>query len=485
MCLVLKNAIVKRLQDVIVFFLLSGLLYYGAFWQMFSTNADAAHYQCYAVAFWQGWSGFQKLAPGQCSFIVYPNSGLTVISQDELSHKMQQWKLPSGLIRFVAAQRLDQSYHALPYEYPWPVLIPFSLGLVVPAHWYQCAFAIAMLLIVGSLYLALLRWRSRSSALAYSLYLLVGGWTTAVARFDLIPAALTLFAVICVERKRWNWAFVCLALATFLKFYSAALLVPFFLALQQERQGKWYAWRRWQPLAVFGGVCLLIIGVSLLSSVAGTLTPLVFFNSRPVQIESLSASILWVFSLLGKTSLTYVHTFGSINVLGALSSNILSRMIQALIASLAYTWWLQWRGHLDLAMTCLLTLLTVIVTNKVFSPQYLIWVIPLAAYIGQGNCRWLLFWTAVGLLTSWAYPYIYAMASGHLLVPYTLLFYPVTATRNFLLLGFIITLLASRSCLVSASRHSLSDDKEQAKSGGKNPEQGLVEAWIVQAEKGN
>ena len=471
MRLVLKNTIVKRLQDVIVLSLLSGLLYYGASWQIFKSNTDAARYQCYAVAFWQGQSGFQKLAPRQCSFIVHPKrSGLMVISQNELLHRMQQWKLPSGLIHFVAAQRSNQPYHALPYEYPWPVLIPFSLGLVVPAHWYQCVFAIVMLLLVGSLYLALLHWRSRSSALAYSLYLLVGGWATAVARFDMLPATLTLFAVICAERKRWNWAFVCLALAIFLKFYSIALLVPFFLALQQERQGKWYAWRRWMPLAVFGGICLLTIGISLFLSVAGTLTPLVFFNSRPVQIESLSASILWVFSLLGKTSLTYVHTFGSINVLGTLSSNILSRMILALIASLAYTWWLQWRGHLDLAMTCLLTLLTVIVTNKVFSPQYLIWVIPLAAYIGQGDRRWLLFWTVAGLLTSWAYPYIYTMVSDNLLLPYNPLFYPVTAIRNFMLLGFIITLLALRPCLVSTSHHSLSDDKEQAKS----PEQGLV-----------
>ncbi len=477
MCLVLKNTIVKRLQDVVVLSLLSGLLYYGASCQIFGLNTDAAHYQCYAVAFWQGWSGFQNSDAG--TVLVHcpsKRSSLTVISQNELLHRMQQWKLPSGLIHFVAAQRSNQPYHALPYEYPWPALIPFSLGLVVPAPWYQCAFAIAMLLLVGSLYLALLRWRSRSSALAYSLYMLVGGWTTAVARFDLIPAALTLFAIICAERKRWNWAFVCLALATFLKFYSVALLVPFFLALQQERQGKWYAWRRWQPLAVFGGVCLLIIGISLFLSVAGTLTPLAFFNSRPVQIESLSASILWVFSLLGKTSLTYVRTFGSINVLSALSSNILFRMILALIASIAYTWWLQWRGHLDLAMTCLLTLLIIIVTNKVFSPQYLIWVIPLAAYIGQGDRRWLFFWTAAGLLTSWTYPYIYAMVSNALLLPYNPLFYPVTATRNFLLLGFIFALLMSRPCLVSTSHYSLSDDEEQAKSGGKNPEQALVEA---------
>jgi hypothetical protein len=438
-----KNSAARYLQDAVMLLLLAGLLCYGAAWEIFRTDADAAHYQCYAVAFWQGWSGFQKLPPEQCTFINYPDKDLTIISQDGLLHTMQQWKLPSGLIHFVAAQPPDQPYHALPYEYPWPMLLPFSLGLVVPAHWYQIAFAIGMLLLAGCIYFVLQHWCSRRVALTYLLYLLVGGWSTVVARFDMIPAALTLFAVICAAHKRWNWAFALLALATLSKFYPATLLIPFLLALQQGTQGKWYAWRRWLPMGVFVGVCVLVIGVSLLLSVVGTLTPLGFFNDRPVQVESLSASILWMFSLLGKTSLTYVYTFGSLNVLSPLSSAVTSRMVTLLVVGLSYTWWLQWRGRIDLAMACLLTLLIVMITGKVFSAQYLIWVIPLAAYVGQSNRWWLLFWTLLGLLTSWIYPYIYSMVTPDFYIP---LLYPVTAVRNILLLGFILFVLTSVSC---------------------------------------
>ncbi|HEY4032511.1 MAG TPA: hypothetical protein VGL94_00930, partial [Ktedonobacteraceae bacterium] len=61
----------------------------------------------------------------------------------------------------------------------------------------------------------------------------------------------------------------------------------------------------------------------------------------------------------------------------------------------------------------------------------------LVAYVGQSNRWWLLFWTLIGLLTSWIYPYIFHMIP-HL---YTSLFYPVTAARNFLLLGFILSVL--------------------------------------------
>src|SRR2546423_39121 len=85
---------------------------------------------------------------------------------------------------------------------------------------------------------------SRQASLAYSLYLVVGAWSTVAVRFDMIPAALTLFAVICAVQKRWNWAFALLALATLSKFYPLALLVPFLLALQRETQGKWHAWRK-------------------------------------------------------------------------------------------------------------------------------------------------------------------------------------------------------------------------------------------------
>jgi hypothetical protein len=452
-----KSSKVRYLQDVIVLLIWIGLLYYGSFWQMFRTDVDAAHYQCYAVAFWQGLSGLEHLPHGQCAFIVYPDKYLVDISQNGLINAIRPWNSSYSLINFITAQSSLQPYHMLPYEYPWLMLLPFSIGLVVPAHWYQIAFAIEMLVIAGCVYIVLQRWRSRRAALVYALYLLVGAWSTVASRFDIIPGALVLFAVICAKKKRWNWAFACLALATLTKFYPAILFVPFLLALQQETLGKWYVWRRWLPMGVFVCICVCVMSVSLLLNVVGTLTPLSYFSNRPVQIESLSASLLWVFSLLGRTSLTYAFTFGSINVFSPLAANISFRMIVMLFVSLVYTWWLQWRGRIDLAMACLLTLLIVMVTGKIFSVQYLIWVIPLAAYVGQNNRWWLLFWSIVGLLTSWIYPSIYMMDPVHLNVR---LLYPVVAVRNFLLVGFILVLLISRSSLDHQLSHEQAESDE-------------------------
>lgn len=113
-----------------------------------------------------------------------------------------------------------------------------------------------------------------------------------------------------------------------------------------------------------------------------------------------------------------------------------------LVVGLLSTWWLQWRGRIDLAMACLLTVLMLIVTGKVFSPQYLIWVFSLAAYVGQSNRWWLFFWAVVGCLTSLIYPYMYPATSSLLLR-----FYLLTTVRNFLLLGFSVSVLVWRSGL--------------------------------------
>jgi hypothetical protein len=427
--------------DAVVLLGMCVLLYMGVSWQLFKTNTDAARYQCYAVSFWQGVPALNTLPVGQCSFITKPPPDLAVVSQDTLLSEMRQLGLPSGLIQFVSAQSPAQPFHALPNEYPPLAMLPFLLGLIVPAHWYQVAFAVWMALIAGGVYLLLLRWCSRSAAMAYAFYLVVGGWGTVLVRFDIIPSVLTLLAVICAERKRWGWAFSYLALATLCKIYPVLLLPPFFLALQTEMKGNWYAWRRWKPLATFLLVCIVVTGMAFLLSAVGTIAPLNYFGYRPVQVESFTASILWLLSLLHINPLNYVYSFGSLNVNSPFSSSVALLTTILLGVGLLYTYWLQWRSKIDLATATLLSLLIMMVTNKVFSPQYLIWVVPLVAYIGGKKPWYLLSWGLLGLLTTWIYPFMYYTVHQIEAVPGIFLFYPVVTVRNLLLFGFILFLL--------------------------------------------
>ena len=435
------DQMLSSLQDICIFCLLASLLFFGTF--VYNPTGDPVLYQCYAVGFWHGLSGFHKLGLSkQCAYMMNPDQDLTAISQHGLLHAMQQWGLPAGLVQFVAAQNPSLPYHLLPREYPLLAILPLSLGLLTQLDSYRVAFALWMLLFAGWIYLVLLRCRSRQAALAYSLYLVLAGWMTAAGRFDIIPAALTLFAVIRAGQKHWHRAFALLALATLFKVYPAILLVPFVLALQRETPGKWYVWRRWLPMGVFVGICVLVIGVSLLLSVVGTLAPLGYFIARPVEIESLSASIFWIASLLWKTPLEYVISFGSSNVISPLYPHVTLVMNVLLAIGLLSIWLLQWRGRIDLAMSCLLTLLVVLMTGKVFSTQYLIWVIPLVAYVGQSHRWWLLCWTLIAFASSWTL--IMLLTRGiypHITV---LLATPLFSTiRNFLLLGFLLSTLVS------------------------------------------
>ncbi len=457
----------RVIQDVLILLVMCALLYYGAAWQLFEPNTDAARYQCYAIAFWRGVPALHVLSDFQCAFLTHPEQQhLLLLSRETIVSWMQQVGFPAQLVQFVAAQTSSVPLHSLPYEYPLLTLIPFSLGMTASLSWYQVAFALWMLVVAAALYFVLERWRSRRAALSYVFYMVLGGWATLAGRFDIMPAALTLLALLCFAHKRWNWAFALLALSTLLKFYPVVLLPPFLLAQQLASQGSWFARRRWTPLGAFILVSAVVIVISLLFSVEGTLAPFNYFGYRPVQVESLSASILWLTDRLGLGSLTFAYTFGSLNMAGPLSGTISLFAGLLLGAGLLYTYWLLWRAKIDLTTACLLTLLIVMLTSKVFSPQYLIWVIPLLAYLGENRRWWLFPWGLICLLTSWIYPYIYLMTPSILNVPKNPLFFPVTTLRNLLLLGWVLALLiySSRKGFAvesSASTSSLPQEQSQ------------------------
>ncbi|HET9922151.1 MAG TPA: hypothetical protein VFQ30_20135, partial [Ktedonobacteraceae bacterium] len=79
-------------------------------------------------------------------------------------------------------------------------------------------------------------------------------------------------------------------------------------------------------------------------------------------------------------------------------------------------------------------LLLFIATGKVFSPQYLIWVIPLLAYSNALESFWLLCWGTLSFLTTYIYAYLYTRTSNPLLIPYIPGFVQAVAVRDALFL---------------------------------------------------
>lgn len=387
-----KRPVKQYVLDALVVLAMGALLFWGISTQFNNRYNDVTRYQCYANVFWKGTPGLASLPADQCAFI--PPSTSTSLVQ-----KMKAQGFPDSIIHLIEAQSITQPFRALPLEYPLLAILPFTLPLVAPQQWYQVTFALWMALIAGGIYFVLKRYRSTSAAIAFAIYLVIGNSLTAEGRYDLIPSGLTLGAVILAARLKWKWAFSLLAIATLFKFYPAVLVLPFLIAQQMHSHGKWNSWHRWSALVVFLALCVGVTLVSLLLNFSNTLSPFIYLAKRPVEIESLQASLLWLGHFVGYP-IQEEFTYQSLNMLSPLSSKVSILSTLCLGAGLLYTFWLQWRGKLDIYWASLLTLLIVIITGKVFSPQYLIWVTPLVAYIGKSNWKWLVSWGSVGALTT-------------------------------------------------------------------------------------
>lgn len=419
--------------DITILVVLGLVLFWGTSTEFGDLHNDVNRDQCYAIAFWQGQAGLQahglQATPGsQCSFLL-ANSAADPIVQTHMH------SLPSFLQMLADSQSSTQAFHALPTEYPFLTLIPFSIPLLAPFGWYQIAFALMMTVVAGLIYVLLVKYQSRSAAIAFTFYLAVGNWATTTGRFDLIVVAFILGAILLANARRWKWAFALLALATLYKFYPIVLVIPFLLAQQvQYKEEKWYAWRRWSGLSVYVGLGVLVTSISLLSNVNTTILPLLYFNNRPFEIESFPASLLWIGTHFGHP-IQFNWDYQSLNLTSSLSPVVSVFILLLEIGGLFCVFWWQWRHKLTLAEACMLTVLVILFTGKVFCPQYLIWVTPLIALVGKANWKWLLTWGLVGALTTFVFPFHWSGPVDTYHVS------SVIFLRNILILGIICSVL--------------------------------------------
>ncbi|GAC1389168.1 MAG: hypothetical protein NVS4B11_01110 [Ktedonobacteraceae bacterium] len=404
------------------------IMFIAASWEVFIPTTDPARYQCYALTFWFGSNGAHLLPPQQCSFL--SNMGI---------------KPP---------------FHLLPLEYPPLTLVPFSLALLAPISYYQLVFAFLMALTAVLIYWLLLRYGPRGAGLIFTLYLLGGAVATAHVRFDLLPAALTLISLIAAERRHWTSAYVALAFGVLLKIYPILLLPALFIAEQQADKRFYiptqslslailprYLWDtlrgirlwRWKNCLLFFGVLGGVTAAfALLNFQGAIMNQLLYFAQRPVQIESSGSTILWFTKLFG-VPLNITNEFGSINITNSFSAIVSLLSTLLLVVGFAYCLLQQWCGKMDIVQTGVALIFVFIATGKVFSPQYIIWLIPLLAYVGAFDAFWCFFWGPAAVLTTIIFAYFYTRPVDPLTIPLTPGFFQVIAIRN---MFFVLVTLA-------------------------------------------
>jgi hypothetical protein len=275
---------------------------------------------------------------------------------------------------------------------------------------------------------------SQRGAIYYALTLVIAGWSTVAARFDIVPALITFIAILLAQKKKWTLAMIMLAIGGCLKIYPFLLFPTFLIALTQEKKAK-----RITPLLSFFTTCILILSITLLLNASKTVSPLTYLKNRPFQIESIWATVLWWLQLLGGKE-KIIFSYGSLNIVSQFSPMLFPIASIMTIIGLVIIYTLQIRRKLNITSSSILSILIALITAKVLSPQYLIWIIPLIPLLKEHTKEIRITWLVICLLTVLIFPFAYNNQSNFFLWKPDALLQLAIAARNFLLVYFVIRL---------------------------------------------
>ena len=305
-------------------------------------------------------------------------------------------------------------------EYPPAALPAFAIPSAVAGtgaaqdeyrRWFEAVMVVcgALMLFFVALTLRLLG-RGPPAAAAALVFvalapLLLG--SVVLSRFDLLPAAIVAGAVAAACAGRDRLALGALGLGIAAKVYPA-VLVPLFVARTWKHRGRREAIA---SACVLCGVLAACFVPFLVLGLGGVWASLVRQVSRPLQLESLGASLLLAAHHALGLDVTVRSSHGSQNLVGTLP-DILS-VVQSLAGLVALG--AVWIGfarepgdrerlvRLAAAAVCVL-----VAVGKVASPQFLLWLVPLVPLVRgrRGVVGTALLGAALVLTQVW-FPYRY------------------------------------------------------------------------------
>jgi hypothetical protein len=197
-----------------------------------------------------------------------------------------------------------------------------------------------------------------------------------LSRYDLWPAALTIASLAAIVRARERIAFGLLGLAVAAKAFPIVILP---LAMV-------YVWRTLGRrkaigcLAIFAAVLLVCFLPFVILAPHGMWSSIRDQISRPLQIESLGASVLLAAHQLTGAHLSLLVSHGSENLGGHFAAQLASLLTLLQIAALLLVWLSFVRGPATwqrLLVASAAAVCAFVVFDRVLSPQYLIWLAPL------------------------------------------------------------------------------------------------------------
>lgn len=306
----------------------------------------------------------------------------------------------SRVERILAAQF---PYRDFPSEYPPLAFVPMLLPRLISGdrpdgYLWVFAFELALLAsaVAVSLYwLASHGWSAeapRNVLIAYVLGVITTAFV-AVWRFDLFAAAASLFALTALARSHHGTAGLMLAVAVLAKLYAVVMLPVFLVALLVEHR-----WRGASRLVtVFVAAVLLAMVPIFLVAGQGAVSFLSYQAERGLQVESVGGGLVLLAHAVTGLPVSVLFGFGSWQLESSASGMVASISSVAMViigAVLLIMCLARFRQEQrtdgavrrgSIVAYSVLMLLAAIITNKVLSPQYLVWLVPFAPLLRRGQ----------------------------------------------------------------------------------------------------
>jgi uncharacterized membrane protein len=299
----------------------------------------------------------------------------------------------------------------------------------------------------------------------YTLFMAVVAGPIVIQRCDLVPAVLVLVALAALIKGRNSLAWAVLALGVVAKLFPiviAPLFVIWYIIKKQYRQLI-------KGVAVFSAVILVTVIPWVIIDAQGFCSSISYHLVRGLHAESSYGSFVLLWQLLGFTRVDGGFSYGSYNLISPMADSIAKASFYIIAAILLVLYLLfafkLKRGQnkiISLEMPtaeteslllqyAVLVIIGFLVSSKVFSIQYMIWLCPLLPLLNirRGTHIFILFIT-VGIFTLYVYPFNYTPFARFKNLPVLIM-----ACRNLLLIviGFLI-LFSVRTKMVKESLDS-------------------------------
>ncbi len=228
-------------------------------------------------------------------------------------------------------------------------------------------------------------------------------------RYDLAPALVVILAFAAFIARQSGLAWTLLGFGTLVKIYPA-LLTPLF-AIAEYRVGG--TRRAMRGIIIFAAIVALGMVPFFIASFEETANIFLSQSGRGFEIESVGASLMVVASWLGfPAQIVYRRRLNTWDVDSPASSALQLLFLVLQVAAIAFVYWRFLRAQRVDASTLIRYSLTVIaaslLTAKVFSPQFIVWLFPLALLSGEKKFAWAsaLFLIAA-VCTQLAFPFLW------------------------------------------------------------------------------